>query len=90
MVRSVELAPGELRIELDGASVRIFNPYHCDGVKSTAAFVGKVVQEVAERDDRLAFIFSERCALEIDVSDEAYEGPEALIATFEDGTMVVQ
>lgn len=90
MVRAVATREGELLVELDSACLRVFNRYRLYGIESVSEAVGQIIRVIVEEDDQLRIRFGEFASIEIDVTDDAYNGPEALVATFDDGTIVVQ
>lgn len=74
------------------ASLRINNPVEIVGVEGDElphGLEGKVPQEIVETKDSVIMHFEGGITLKIDLSEEAYEVPEAIVLVKPDGEFVV-
>jgi hypothetical protein len=80
----------QLNLQLDGASLNIYNPVTWRGtIESPSALVGRAVEAVEETSHHLDIRFTGGVVLEIDLRDAAYSGPEAAVLSLDDGRTII-
>lgn len=78
-------------INFDVGSMAINNPIRFLNANNLSDIVNKIVVAINEneKEKKIQFFFSDNIILEIDLSDEVYEDPEAIVLHLKDGKIVV-
>ena len=80
-IKDAELTLGDLGISFsDGTSLAIYNMVNLVGftMNDASMISGKAVVDVIESEHKIRIILKTNLAIEIDMNDEAYNGPEAI------------
>lgn len=79
-VKNILLIPGDAGVNFeDGTSLCIYNRFDLlgFGLEEASILIGSTVTEATESESSAVIRFGDR-AIQVDLRDEAYEGPEAM------------
>jgi hypothetical protein len=87
-VESISFYGGSISLELNnGATVNVFNKSSITPVNTE--LTGLTVTSVTESQDKIILEFDRRAYLTINLENQAYTGPEALVYTAPSGRIIV-
>lgn len=78
-----------VRIGVGEYYLHVYNPYNLVGIVSINDLIGRRIVKTEECEDSISFIFEENTRLTINLSDNAFIGPEALVLFGPDNLCVV-
>lgn len=81
-----------IELSIGTEMIDIFNPMQVDGpatAKGISGLEGLELEDVEEGDDLLVMRFEDGSAIRVDLRDDAYVGPEAVVYHRQDGSAVV-
>jgi hypothetical protein len=68
-----------VRLVFDSYTLDIYNPIKLTGIISYIELINRKVLKVQESDDKILLRFENNAVLFVDMRDESYNGPEAVV-----------
>ena len=84
MVRSIRRGPGALEIEFErGVGLSVYNACTVSGLAEgrIEELAGATVERVTESKESAQIVFTDGRVVQVDLRDEAFNGPEAMVLT---------